>query len=57
MGAFSKSVTLRICRIWYKVASRPNRLRTIATGTDTDTAIQICVFHRVLAGAVESLDP
>ncbi len=33
MGVFSKSVMLRICRIWYKLASNPIRLRTIATST------------------------
>ena len=57
MGVFSKSVRLRICRIWHRVASNPNRLPTIATSTYTDTAIQICVFHRVLAGAVKGFDP
>jgi hypothetical protein len=36
MGAFSKSVRLRICRIWYRLASRPKRLRTIATSTYPD---------------------
>ena len=33
MGAFSKSVRLRICKIWYKLAPSPSRLRTIATST------------------------
>ena len=44
MGVFSKSVRLRICRIWYRLASSLRRLRTIATSTYTDTAIQIWVF-------------
>src|ERR1035437_2103709 len=57
MGVFSKSVRLRICRIWYRLVSSPNRLRTIATSTYTDTAIQIWVFTAFSLVPVESLHP
>jgi len=45
MDVFSNSVRLRIFRICYKLDSSPGRLRTIATSTHTDTAIQICIFN------------
>src|SRR6266496_405011 len=57
MGVFSKSVRLRICRIWYRLASSPNRLRTIAASTYIEHRDPDLSLHCILAGTVESLDP